>query len=295
MLSRRKLLAVVSAGAIGGGVAAATDGPDRPDALEDDCPDYGDDVATTACNDHQRVGVSLEPSTTTLSAPGSIAFTLRNRTHRRFKVNWYDWNLHKLVDGDWFYLGPRLVPMPLHPIHPGGSMTWTIAVQPDGSGDGEIEDEIVREHLGSGIYAFGVDGWSSDGSSDARTALIETFELEAPELSLEPSKAVEVVEWDESKDGEELVARTDRAGKADQPTAYELEVADSSESAERVILEQVCRDEQFLTVVALAKAHDADRVRLEDDPVRAVPASASRFPGVYEHDGTTYRLETRES
>ncbi|SDR14693.1 hypothetical protein [Natronobacterium texcoconense] len=293
-LSRRKLLALATGGAIGGGVvASATDGPDRPDALEVDCPDYGEDVTTTACNDHQRIGVTLEPSTTTLSAPGTLTFTLRNRTHRQFKTNWYGWKLHKLVDGDWFYLGPRVVQLPLHPVLPGGTMDWTLSVQPNSDGsDDHDSDEILRQYLGSGTYAFGIDGWPSDGSSDAKTALIETFELEAPDLSLDPPRAVETVEWDESKDGEVLVARTDRAIEGDRPMAYELEVVDSAESTERVILEQVLRDDQFRTVVSLADEYDADRVRLEDDTAGSEPAS--RFPGVYEYDGTAYRLEMGE-
>lgn len=291
-LSRRKLLAAGLTGTFGVGITAAvTGGPDRPADLEVDCPDYGEGVTEVDCNDHRRLGVSLEPSTTAVTAPGTITFTLRNRSHREFRTNWFGWRLHKRVDDDWIFVGPRNVPLPLHVVRPGGTLTWTLTLRSDPSGR-EIDssaETIEWTGLGPGTYAFGIDGWSSDADRDSKTALSETVALEGPSPPLEPVDAVETVEWDE----EVLVARTDRLESAERPTAYELDrVDDPDGEAERVILEQVLQDGRFRTTLALALEHGADRVRLEDDGRERSPLS--RFPGLYEYEGTAYRLETTE-
>ncbi|WP_255191817.1 hypothetical protein [Natronobeatus ordinarius] len=291
-LSRRRLLAAVVTGTVGAGIAAAvTGGPDRPAALDVDCPDYGEDVAAVACNDHRRLGVTLEPSTTSVAAPGTITFTLRNRSHREFRTNWFGWRLHKRVDDDWVFVGPRRVPLPLHVVRPGGTLTWTVTLRSDPSGrDIDSSSETIEwPGLGPGTYAFGIDGWSSDADRDSKTALSETFALDGASPPLEPADAVETVEWEDDV----LVARTDRLESADRPTAYELDrVDDPDDEAERMILEQVLQDGRFRTTLALALEHGADRVRLEDDDRGHSPLSW--FPGVYEYEGKGYRLETAE-
>ena len=180
--SRRALLAAVGTGAVGSyGFLAATTGPDRSEQPSVGCPDYGDRIVDYRCNDHRRVGVTLEPSATTLSAPGSITFTLRNRSHRSFKSNFYGWRLHRAVDDGWEHVAPEKVPLPLHGLRPGGTTEWTLSIRPGADEEwleGDGYTEIRFADLKAGTYAFGIDGWSSNGDRESKTALIETFVLE---------------------------------------------------------------------------------------------------------------------
>lgn len=296
-LSRRRLLALVPPGAIGGYLAAATGPPDRSDQPRVGCPEYGDDVIEVVCNEHERIGLTLDPSTTSLAAPGSITFTLRNRSRRTFETNEYGWSLHKHVDGEWFYVGKRLVRQPLHAIPPGLSTAWTLSIRTefpedgrritDGSGDVEIDG------LGGGVYAFGIDGWFEGDGYESKVALAETFELDAPSLSLEPSSAVSTVEWD----GETLVARTDRGdpdGEYSRLAAFVLErVDDPDDEPERLIAEQVLARERLRDALALALEHGADRVRLEEYD-SAVPPFARTNEDLVAFRDAYYRIETRE-
>ncbi|WP_255168681.1 hypothetical protein [Natrononativus amylolyticus] len=180
--SRRALLATIGTGVVGSyGLLTATAGPDRADQPSIGCPDYGDRITEHRCNDHRRVGVALEPSATTLSAPGSITFTLRNRSHRSFRSNLYGWGLHRYANGEWEHVAPERVPLPLHGLHPGGTAEWTLTVRPEAD-DEWLEDDGYTDvrfaDLEAGTYAFGIDGWWGDDGRDAKTALIETFALE---------------------------------------------------------------------------------------------------------------------
>ncbi|MDG5761476.1 hypothetical protein QA600_19275 [Natronococcus sp. A-GB1] len=300
-VSRRALLALGGTGIAGVGFGVATNADsDRPTAARIDCPDYGDRIDATVCNEAGRVGLLFEPSTASMTAPGSITFALRNRSGRTFNTNQYGWRLHKYEDGTWFNVARRTIPLPLHSLRVGGSMEWTLSIDNDGLENGGRLDSPDRSHarfrgLRDGIYAFGIDGWSASDDADAKTALVETFELTAEPLSLEPAPTVSSVEWSEDDGSETLVARTDRLNGAERATAYELVRVDGSRSGERIIFEQVVRDEQLRTLLALAENRGAGRVRLEDRR-----ETGSRFGrtvdngDILEYDGIEYRFGSRD-
>jgi ABC-type multidrug transport system ATPase subunit len=198
-----------------------------------------------------------------------VTFTLHNNSDRTLSTNFYDWRLHKHVDGEWYSVAPRFVNQPLMTVEPGDTHAWELAVDNDGVEEGQpvrpvssIED-IDLTGVGGGQYAFRARGWFEEQDHETNTVFAATFEFEGEPLSLTPSNAIEGVGWDE----ETLVAESNR-GKPDNEDyrlgAYELERVESAEGARTMITEQVLRRAQLRDVVALALEHDADSVRLEE-------------------------------
>lgn len=311
--SRRSLLGfvgstVVAASAVAGCLSRAehstlgrfeypTDSlpPARENAV--DCPSDGVDWLVAYREiEPDEVPIYLEPSAESVAEGELITFTLRNESSSEFSHNQHDWRLHKRVDGEWYFIAPREIPLPLHTLKPRGSYEWELTVDNDGVEDGtaigvpgSYADRDPIRGLGGGTYAFGTDGWF-DGP-DEKSGFCARFELETDELELTPTDEVEKTEWD----GGVLVARSTRGDPKTEHSrlgVYELECVDEN-AAEPMITETVLRNDQLRDVLALAREYNADRVRLEEYSA-SYPIFGSREDGVYEYDGEAYEITTRE-
>ncbi|MCW8172958.1 hypothetical protein D8S78_15790 [Natrialba swarupiae] len=114
--------------------------------------------------DRPRRDGDLEPSAETVEEGDRVTFELHNRSAHRFSHNPYRWIVHKLVDGGWFYVGPREFPEPESRLDPDESRSWELRIENDAVDNGRsigkpgtIErDPLVG--LGGGEYAFGTRG-----------------------------------------------------------------------------------------------------------------------------------------
>ena len=282
-----------------------TDSPESvpefpPDTASDACPPF-DEAAQVICYeavDSAAMPIVLVPETQTVQLDQPTDFTLRNQSGQRFETNFYNWQLYKRVDGDWYYIMPRATPQPLSPLAAGKVHTWTLTVTTGTVSDGGVIDmvqgteSLAADGLGGGHYAFATDGWFEAGSSEEPIALAASFDLQADPLQLTPTAAIAETAWD----GETLVARSTR-GEAgpdeDERDAYILERIDDSEpEAEQIIIEQLLRDNQLRDAIALSRDYDAARVRLEEFS-RTLPTFGINDSRTYEFRGTRYRVTTQ--
>lgn len=156
-----------------------------------DCPFESDGVERVVCHPQQTdEPLVVTPSTDTVDLPnGSVTFTLTNDTTATYSVNFYDWGLHKRVDGQWFHVTPRLVPESLHQVPPGESHEW--AVQIDNTMDPTVgpsdKSGGTLAGLGGGEYAFEVSGWFEFDDHSHTVGLGAHIDLEGDQVELTPS------------------------------------------------------------------------------------------------------------
>ena len=275
--------------------------PEFPgDTASDTCPPF-DDAAQVVCYevvDPEAMPLVLVPETQTVQLDQPADFTLQNRSGQRFEANFYNWQLYKRVDGDWYYIMPRAPPQPLTPLAAGETHTWTLTVTTGSVSDGAAIDRVLGteslsvDGLGGGHYAFATDGWFEAGSYEEPIALAASFDLQADPLQLTPTATITETEWD----GETLVARSTRgeAGNdGDKHDAYILErIEDTESDAEQVIIEQVVRNDQLRDAIALSQQYDAARIRIEEF-TSSIPPFGLDDSRTYEFRGERYQVTTR--
>lgn len=141
--------------------------------------------------DHPNEPLRLTPETDEVSIPvGETTFTLANDTGYEFSLNFYDWSLHKRVDGEWFYVTPHVVPEPLHVLRAGGTHEWTFRVDntlEPADGRAGVESATVAG-LGGGEYAFEVSGWFETGGHEQRMGVGTRFRIDGDPLELSQPK-----------------------------------------------------------------------------------------------------------
>lgn len=308
----------------------ATDDPGNSDGpVEDDDPIESalpDERFPEECSAYERVervvcydaidpdgvAVYLEPAAESVAegAGERIDFTLSNDNDRTLATNFYNWHVHKHVDGEWYHVAPRMWNQPLMFVPPGDAHTWTVSVDNAGIEAGEsvpwasATESVTLQGVGGGHYGFRARGWFEDEGHEEAIAFAATFEIETDPLELTPTTAIEETEWLEDW----LVAHSSRGDPDDdryRRGAYELERLDdpaawdgpddSDDPSEprQVIVEQVVREDQLRDAIALSNAHDADRVRLVEYTA-TTPIFGSRTDGVYELQGRYYGVRTRE-
>lgn len=290
-----------SPGTDSGAVATTDGGTDRatppafpPDRDDVDHVRWYDDAE--AAND----GVVLEPDAVSSSLPNAeFEFTLRNRSDRTFQTNFYGWSVHRLEDSRWHRIAPTSVPQPLTPLPGGDSHTWTVRVDNEG-----LDDPVLRAQgtsdldlrgLGSGTYAFAIDGWWKDQSAtpsyEHQTVAAARFSIEGDPLELEPSNAVESV----SREGETVTVAADNPSLTDdateeshfgQPVTVVLRRT-TAEDPRPIVTEQAYRHWPLRD--ALAVADDATEVRLETRNSGVPPFHTLSEWSPVRYDGRTYR------
>lgn len=270
--------------------------PDEP--FPEGCPTY-DDVDRVICYgavDAEEMPAILEPSAREIGEGDPLTFALQNQSESTLQTNFYNWRLSKRVDGEWFWIEPREWPEPLMMLQPGESHEWTLTTDNE-----SIESRSVTgttgtgaldfEGLGGGYYAFRGRGWFEGETYDDTFGFAATFEFDSDSIKLTPTDAIEETEWD----GDTLVGHSSRT---DPDTgslgAFELErIEEARGETERVITEQLIRNDQRRDAVALAETYDADHVRLEEYS-STIPVFGSRSDGIFEYQDTYYEVSTRE-
>jgi hypothetical protein len=141
------------------------------------------------------------------------------------------WNLHKLVDGEWFHIAPTVHTSDCRVLHPGARKTWTLRAF-----NGEAVDcgrdchcgGLTQGFLGGGEYAV-VAGFGHP--ADQSAALVELAGPPA-ELTLTDDATTE-------RQGDRVVVTTDRYGDGDPRVDATLELTRVDAAEERLIVEQV--------------------------------------------------------
>ena len=299
--TRRALFAAIGGLTLGGCLSGGLGRSLPPEGtFPDDCPEYDRVTRVVAYDeiDPRETSIYLEPSTDSIGEGDEATFTLSNQSGRAFAYNPYGWFLHKRVGGEWYYLEPRETPLPLEYLDNGETNEWDLRVDNDpvqagsaiaGPGHGGRDPAVG---LGGGEYAFGTRGWFEDESNEEAIGFCARFSLEADALELTPTDEIDDTEWKDDV----LVARSTRGdpdSDASRLGAYELERTDDDVDAESMITETVLRNDRLRDVIALAREHDADRVRLEEYDA-TTPIFGSREDGAYEYDGETCEISTRE-
>ncbi|QLD89041.1 hypothetical protein HWV07_08340 [Natronomonas salina] len=313
-MNRRRLLAAAGAATGAALVAGCLTGPSGDDepqptetpastpagSLETACPEY-DRVDRVVCYDGidpESVDAYLEPDPRTATADEPIEFTLYNGSERTLQTNFYNWLVHKRVDGEWYHVAPRGSNDPLMTVQPGGSHTWTLTVDNDGIEDGAPvprsggENSITVGGFGGGTYAFRSRGWFEGEDHGQAIAFATTFEFDGDQLALTPTDAIEETAWE----GETLVAQSSRGRRGDSSRlgAFELRrVEDPGATPTQLITEQVLRRHRLRDAIALSRERDAEAVRLEEYSSTR-PIFGSRSDRIYEYEGRYYEVTTRE-
>lgn len=265
------------------------------------CPDY---VSTerVICWDAIESGSVpgfLEPSARTLSVDSDIAFTLRNKRDAPLESNFYDWQVHKRVDDDWFHVAPLSWPEPLMTVDPGETHTWTLGMEDGVVAAGQLvprlteTSDILLTGVGGGRYAFRARGRFADDESDTPIAFAATFDIEAEPLPLTTTEFIRNIEVD----GDVLRAESTR-GDPDSGYAeglvYDLERLDPPVvDAQSLITEQIVRRLPLRDAVALATEYGADRVEIEEVN-GAIPMFASNLAREIEYQGEYFSVVTRQ-
>lgn len=299
-MRRRSLIAALStmgSGLLAGCIGSPGGNPTTPSpdgGLE--CPRYSDRIETVVCTPDLAAPeeqMAMQPAGASGTLPETaFAFTLSNESESQFGTNFYAWKLQKYVDGAWHHVVPQLWPEPLMQLDPGSSHTWEIAVD-----NTDIDRSLPRSQgtdsatvvgLGGGTYSFGVEGRFADDAADSMTAFVTRFELDGPELSLQPTPGVQ----DRVRDGD-AVRLTWRRDEGDPLTYRVTQLKSVPEDADRVIAEQVIRDDPLRNAIALFERWTRF-VEIETSSGALSPASITGEETI-DYRGTGYRIETQES
>jgi len=113
----------------------------------------------------------VEPSTERVELDGLVSFEMVNNSHQGLRCG--HWNLHKLVDGEWFHVAPTVHTSDCRLLAAGGRTSWSLRAfngeaVPCGRACGS--DGLTRGYLGGGEYAV-VAGYGHP--ADASGALVE--------------------------------------------------------------------------------------------------------------------------
>jgi outer membrane protein assembly factor BamB len=317
-LQRRRLLALLAAGSAGlAGCRATEDGGSDPTttptvtstssprgtpggASAVGCPPYErsspDRVVCSA--DPPEDALVFEPDRSTVDLPrGTVACRLENTSDESFSTNFYSTTLHKHQNGTWHFLGPYVVPQPLHTLPPGGTHVRRFHVdntdlervdfpEPETPTGTASDDAWVtaRHGLGPGTYALGIDS-AGEGSETVYSAAVT---LRGPDPGLVAPETVTGTE----RDGDHVTVDVEpRHEDAERHDLTVLRVEDPSGEARPLVDEHLYHPRFAGLRAALASIGDAASVTVRDDDSAVSRNLASGMGArLVRHRGTTYRL-----
>ncbi|SIR16969.1 hypothetical protein SAMN05421858_1677 [Haladaptatus litoreus] len=262
-----------------------TGSPDLQIPDENHCPPFGDDEKQVICYEYadSETNLLMTPSKEQAELPDdTVSFTLSNETGATFTTNYYHWMVWKLVDNEWFYIAPQVIPEPAMMLESSGSHTWSLTIDNTNLGS-SIEgaqgtEDISLAGLGGGTYAFGISGWFQGQSYDESVGVATRFELVGNSLSLTPTDDLEEV----NRDGDEKHVRV---GQTDT-TYLATRVENPDEEPMRKIPEQVIRITPIRNLLASFE-DGVSRVRLDGRNTYL-----GETPQYIEYEGVAYRIET---
>jgi len=180
------------------------------------------------------------------SLPAAVDFRFVNRTRETLECG--HWYLFKLVDGEWFRIGPLLHTADCRLVSAGGTVDQRLRAANGEALSCSDSSAHTFGHLGGGRYGYVV-GYGHEGMSGAMV------EFEAPPVDIVPTDDV-VTE----RDGATVtVTASDTGADSSDPPLVVERVGDAD--AERLIAEQVMRPSLRRTRNALAAFEEGvDRV-----------------------------------
>jgi len=206
--------------------------------------------------------VFVRPTTERLELDGEVRFTAIN--HSREHLRCGHWSLYKLVDEEWFFLGPHVRIPECRSLAPGERDTWALLAFNGAPSARESRFVgIKRPYLGGGRYGV-VTGFGHP--ADASAALVE---LVGPPVEIEPTEGTTA-----ERDGDVVTVTSDRHGDDEHPddASFTLERADGAAkfAVERLIAEQVMGEQRLGPPGGLRNAlpfldQDVERVVVRTD------------------------------
>ncbi len=195
MPSRRSLLGVMGVTSVSTVVGCIGDVPDHlgnsdepPDREDVDPPPLPDATDEEMRWAHQLAGTEtphLAKVDEPVSLPTTLAFEFRNEGTEVVEGNPFDWQLFKLVDGQWYpVLLSRGIPQPLYQLQPGDRHEHGLHLEHD-----PIDETAAREQdrdeptlggIGGGRYAFSI----AFAVEDEEEVHATTFRIDAPAVEL---------------------------------------------------------------------------------------------------------------
>lgn len=195
----------------------------------------------------------VHPGTERTDLPASVPFTFVNRSREATACG--HWDLYKLTDGEWFFLGPYWQAADCPIVYPGRSKTWELR-----GAHGEMEEEDGRQYpfLGGGQYAA-VAGY---GHATAQSGAL--IEFDAPDVAVVPTDDA----TGERSNGTVTVTsdRWREAPDSESRSRRQLVLEPTESAEERLIPEQVMRSRfRGLRNTLAFVGRDVDRVVLRTD------------------------------
>ena len=168
----------------------------------------------------------LRPETERLTLDGTVAFEMVNHSQERLQCG--HWDLHKLVDGEWFHVWPTHHFSYCAVLGPGGVESWSLRAFNGEAVPCDCEDGWTRGHLGGGTYAVVAGYGYPEGNSAALVELVG----EQVTLATTPDAAVE-------RDGETVVVTTARYGDGEGSSDATMVLEPTGAAEHRLIAEQL--------------------------------------------------------
>ncbi len=226
----------------------------------------------------------VRPSTERLELDGTVEFEVINHSTTRLQCG--HWNLYKLVDGQWFHVGPFVHTSDCRRLEPGDTKQWTLqafngATPSAGGGPGTHHDGLSQGYLGGGTYATVAGYGHPEDESGALVDLVgDAVELEpVPNLPVERSGGTVTVTLPEYRGDE-------------PPEDASFSLTKTGEADERLVAEQLMSAGQyrpgFRAIRAGLALWDEDTERVE---VRADVTLVDRATG---HDSDSRRFRFRD-
>ncbi|MBP1985726.1 hypothetical protein [Halolamina salifodinae] len=263
-------------------------------ANESDCPPTpGDRVVCVPESDPESASVAMTADSRSGSLPTTFAFTLTNGSGQTLSTNYYGWNLWKRVDGEWHHIVPDVVQQPLMRLNPGSRHEWRLTAEHvlparPGRDYTSWESAGTVGGLGGGEYAFTIGGWFGD-ADEGRVGFAVLFDVDAPELTLEPTARV----IGTSRDGDVVTVRGEESDLQDaRPAAFVLTRVDDADDPRRLIPEQAVYDYRLRNTLPFFES-GADRVRFVEENT-TWPVFGVNDPYSVRYRGELYRVTATE-
>jgi hypothetical protein len=223
----------------------------------------------------------VEPSTELTDLPAAVSFTFLN--HGREGARCGHWGFYKLVDGEWYDLGPRVHTADCRIVHPGGTKRVTMrAFHREGLDGGRCRcggRGFTFDHLGGGRYAA-VAGYGIE--TDRTAALVE---FDAPAVEVTPTDDLRV----EDRDGTVTVV-SDRHGDGERAEDATVVVERADGADRELIAEQVLQRRGLRNTVPFFES-GVERVELRtDDQVARRAAGFGSDPLRFRYAGQAYTV-----
>lgn len=208
-------------------------GPDADSRFaERSVPALSEGSATQWFHDSDESAVAyLQPARERAELDAAVDFEFVNHSHESAQCG--HWNLHKLVDGEWFHVAPTMHTDDCRMAAPGARKEWSLRafnadpVPCDGAGGG-CAGGLTRGFLGGGEYAVVV-GFGHPGDQSA--ALVE--------LVGDPVDITHTEDATVDVEGDTATVTLDRYGDGEHPPDAALALTRTSDADERLLPEQV--------------------------------------------------------